>query len=263
MRRSPIDSMAKLLRQNLRLVKRLYPGLTQQGLAALRDLTRTLRLSVSLGELLPLDGKWYVTHAGLLRIAHRGRCSGIRTVVDKQFSDPAAARWVFRATVYKSPGSKAFVGYGDADPSNVSALVRGAELRMAETRAVNRALRKAYSVGICSIEEIDRVVPASPATAKAARDTSASAVAVQPVSTGGDGQPRLRERLRKLMGQYRLDPPLVKRYATDFCGAEDLRKAPQEKLEAFVDHLAEWCASDQAGLRCKLNGYLLREEVKS
>ena len=49
-----------------------------------------------------------------------------------------------------------FVGYGDADPSNVSTLVRGAEMRVAETRDVNRALRKAYGIGICSVEEIGR-----------------------------------------------------------------------------------------------------------
>jgi hypothetical protein len=39
---------------------------------------------------------------------------------------------------------------GDADPSNVSLLVHGAELLVAETRAVNRALREAYGIGICS-----------------------------------------------------------------------------------------------------------------
>ena len=50
--------------------------------------------------------------------------------------------------------SKGFVGYGDADPSNVSPLVRGAEMRVAETRAVNRALRKAYGIGLCSVEEL-------------------------------------------------------------------------------------------------------------
>ena len=33
------------------------------------------------------------------------------------------------------------------DPSNSSPLVRGAEMRVAETRAVNRALRKAYGIG--------------------------------------------------------------------------------------------------------------------
>jgi hypothetical protein len=41
------------------------------------------------------------------------------------------------------------VGWGDADPSNVSPLVWGAEMWVAETRAVNRALRKAYGIGIC------------------------------------------------------------------------------------------------------------------
>ena len=33
-------------------------------------------------------------------------------------------------------------------------MVRGAELRIAETRAVNRALRKAYGIGLCSVEEL-------------------------------------------------------------------------------------------------------------
>jgi len=50
----------------------------------------------------------------------------------------------------KSRRSRGFVGFGDADPSNVSPLVRGAEMRVAETRAVNRALRKAYGIGLCS-----------------------------------------------------------------------------------------------------------------
>jgi hypothetical protein len=93
-------------------------------------------LSVLAGDLMLLDGKCYVTHAGLLRIAQHNRCSGMRTAVDKTLSDPTSCRWVFRATVYKSPRSRGFVGYGDADPSNVSSLVHGAEMRVAETRPV-------------------------------------------------------------------------------------------------------------------------------
>ena len=59
---------------------------------------------------------------------------------------------------------RGFVGYGDADPSNVSSLVRGAEMRIAETRAVNRALRKAYGTGTCSVEQSPRsFVPDDPA----------------------------------------------------------------------------------------------------
>jgi len=33
-------------------------------------------------------------------------------------------------------------------------MVRGAELRGAESRAVNRALRKAYGIGLCSVEDL-------------------------------------------------------------------------------------------------------------
>jgi hypothetical protein len=69
-------------------------------------------------------------------------------------ANPSSLTWAFKATVYKSRTCKGFVGYGDADPSNVSSLVRGAEMRVAETRAVTRALRKAYGIGICSVEEI-------------------------------------------------------------------------------------------------------------
>src|SRR6202162_482306 len=89
-----------------------------------------------------------------MRLARRNRCVGILTRPVREFCDPASCRWVFKATVYKSPHSKGFVGYGDADPSNVSSLVHGAEMRVAETRAVNRALRKPYGIGLCSVEEL-------------------------------------------------------------------------------------------------------------
>src|SRR6266478_6532898 len=124
------------------------------ALDSLAKLTEAHGLSVAAGDLQFLDGRWYVTHAGLLRIAQRRRCSGIRTALQKEFTDTAANRWIFKATVYKTTGSKGFVGYGDADPTNTSPLVRGAEMRVAETRAVNRALRKAYGIGLCSVEEL-------------------------------------------------------------------------------------------------------------
>lgn len=78
----------------------------------------------------------------------------MRTSAVNHLSDAEANRWVFKATVYKVSGSPGFVGYGDADPSNVSPVVHGAEMRVAETRAVNRALRKAYGIGLCSVEEL-------------------------------------------------------------------------------------------------------------
>src|SRR6266478_1187341 len=140
--------------RNVRLAKQRWGRLPRTALMALRELSRDYRLSVVLGDLFYLDERWYVSHAGLLRIAQRRKCSGIKVECIGEFSDPAATRWTFKATVFKSRDCKGFVGYGDADPSNVSPLVHGAEMRVAETRAVNRALRKAYGIGLCSVEEI-------------------------------------------------------------------------------------------------------------
>ncbi len=254
--RRPLNS---LKRKNLRLAKIRWPGGAERlDLEALRSLSDHFRLSIALGDLILLDGRWYVTHAGLLRLAHRNRCSGIRVQPLREFCDPAANRWVFKATVYKSLHSKGFVGYGDAEPSNVSSLVRGAEMRVAETRAVNRALRKAYGIGLCSVEEIGSF----PAPIAPAREVEkVPAPAGQNVS--GNGQPRLRDRLCQLIRQYQLDPTLVKRYAADFCGTETLREASRDLVEGFVNHLAESAAKDRAGLLCQLNSYAQPQEAKS
>ena len=138
----------------IEVAKKLWGDLPQVAIDSLMGLVKRFGISVSLGDVQYMDGRWYITHSGLLQIAQRRRCAGLRTNLLNKFCDSAARRWVFRATVYKSPRSKGFVGYGDADPSNVSPLVRGAEMRVAETRAVNRALRKAYGIGLCSVEEL-------------------------------------------------------------------------------------------------------------
>ena len=148
-------SKRSLIRSNRRLAGELWGDeIQKRHLRALQDLTERFSFSIGRGEIRLLNGNWYVTHAGLLRMANRNRCSGIRVHLVHEYCDHQASRWVFKAMVYKFHGSKAFVGYGDADPSNTSALVRGAEMRIAETRAVNRALRKAYGIGICSVEEL-------------------------------------------------------------------------------------------------------------
>ena len=144
-----------LVRRNVRLArskwgKHLGVALEQ----ALAAWSAELRISIESGDLLLIEGKWYVTHSGLLRLARRKKCCGIHVDMTPEFCDPRNSRWACKATVYKSPTCKGFTGFGDADPSNIDPLVHGAELRMAETRAVNRALRKAYAVPVCSAEEI-------------------------------------------------------------------------------------------------------------
>ncbi len=239
---------------NVRHAQSIWGKLPSTSMGALKLLTQKLALSVAGGDLMFLEGRWYVTHSGLLRIAQRRRCSGIKTVIQDRFSDPPSARWVFRATVYKSPHSRGFVGYGDADPSNVSSLVHGAEMRVAETRAVNRALRKAYGIGLCSVEELGW----SPRPSAAGQSNQNA-----PAANGNSGQPRLRDRLCLLVRKHQLDSTLVKRYAADFCGTEVLRDAGRDLVESFINNLADWASKDREGLLCKLNSYSQLEEVKS
>src|SRR5580704_1377411 len=98
------------LRLNLSLAKETWGPLPKAARHGLKELTARYALSVSLGDVQYLDGRWYVTHAGLLRLSSRDRCSGIRVLQVRELCDPAVNRWVFKATVYKSPRSRGFVG---------------------------------------------------------------------------------------------------------------------------------------------------------
>ena len=207
-------------------------------------------MSVASGDLQILDGTWYVTHGGLLRIAQRRGCIGVISCIERRFCDAAARRWVFKATVFKSSKSKGFVGYGDADPSNVSSLLHGAELRIAETRAVNRALRKAYGIGICSVEELG----SSRGTNTPSQRSQENHQHHHP-NGSNNGQPRLRDQLCVLIRQHKLDPTLVKAYAADFCGTATLSGASRELVESFISHLSTAAIENRDSLVCKLNSY--------
>jgi len=249
---------ARLVRKNTNLAHTTWGGLSSTLLQGLEELTERFRLSVALGDLQQIEGRWYVTHAGLLRIAQRRRCHAIRTSLQKDVSDPIAGRWVFKATVYKTSNSRGFVGYGDADPSNVSPVVRGAEMRMAETRAVDRALRKAYGVGLCSVEELGAFSAAPTPVAPSSHSNGPNGT-----NASGNGHPRLRDQLCLLIRKYELDASQVKRYAADFCGTEVLRDAGRDLVESFIATLAEQAAKDREALICKLNSYGNAQAVNS
>jgi hypothetical protein len=244
------------LAQESRFAKSLYGDLPKSALRSLRELIERHELSVTRGDVKYLDRGWYVTHSGLLRLAEQRRCAGIHCRPVLESSDPTTSRWVFRAAVFKSKACRGFVGYGDADPSNVSPLVHGAEMRVAETRAVNRALRKAYGIGICSVEEIGSFAEPAPSPRESRK------IPPQPVNgkNGNYGGPKVRDRLCQLIRQHQLDANLVKSYAVDFCGTKSLREATREQVEAFVVHLADWAEKDRNALLCQLNSYPLNNK---
>ena len=131
-------------------------------------------------------------------------------------------------------------------------------MRVAETRAVNRALRKAYGIGLCSVEELGWAPRSSAPAPPDKRKTSTN-------GTNGhqNGQPRLRDRLCLLIRQHHLNAGLVKAYAADYCGTATLRDASRDQVEAFITNLADSAAKDRNGLICQLNSYARQAEVTS
>jgi hypothetical protein len=242
-------SNLQLIRHNASLVKKLYPNISRAQIQMIRALTEQFSFSFASGDLILLEKRWFVTHTGLVRLARRKRCRGIHVEAVDSLCDSAANRFVLKATVYPSKDSAGFVGYGDADPSNVSQLVRGAEMRIAETRAVNRALRKAYGIGICSVEEMGS--NSGPITTNEFQKAS-------PKNTHGNGNGsghKVRDRLCQIIRQHKLDPELVKAYAIDVCGTKALKDATREQVEQFVQQLDEAAKNDRDALVCQLNSY--------
>jgi hypothetical protein len=192
----------------------------------------------------------FVTHSELISLANKKKCSGILVNVERELCDATSNRWVFKAIVFPTVRSKGFVGYGDADPSNISLEMHGCELRIAETRAVNRALRKAYGIGLCSIEELSSPPPTR--TNGAAEKQPRPAPLLEMISTVP-----LRDQLRQLIRQHQLDPTLVKQYALEHCRVKSLRQATREQVAGFVKLLSERAVADREALIADLQRFVI------
>src|SRR5271167_2331998 len=90
------NSMRRLVRSNMASSRLRWGALPKSTFQALKELTTEHRLSVRSGDLLLLEGRWYVTHAGLLRLARRYRCAGISVEAVPELSNASASRWAFK-----------------------------------------------------------------------------------------------------------------------------------------------------------------------
>ncbi len=57
----------------------VWGDLPQTAIDSLLNLVKRFEISVSLGDVQYLNGRWYITHSGLFGIADRRRCSGLTT----------------------------------------------------------------------------------------------------------------------------------------------------------------------------------------
>ncbi|HHV71195.1 MAG TPA: hypothetical protein GXX38_01115 [Clostridia bacterium] len=99
-----------------------------------------------------LQGKDYILFEGLLNLAHQ---EGLKKINTKLLQIPSAENGqiaVVQAEVETEKGF--FTGIGDASPSSVSRGLVPHIIRMAETRAIARALRFAVNIGMTTVEEL-------------------------------------------------------------------------------------------------------------
>src|SRR5436309_1205072 len=94
----------------LKFAEQLWSNISEIAVAALKTLIREHGLSVRNGDITSIDGRCYVTHAGLLRHARRERCAGINARPLRELCNPSLSQWVFVATVYRTRCSLGFTG---------------------------------------------------------------------------------------------------------------------------------------------------------
>lgn len=96
--------------------------------------------------IISLQGKDFVKFEGLLNEFHKNGGKEIFTEILNY--DP----FIVRATVKGEKGT--YTGIGDADETNVNKMIVKHKYRMAETRAIARALRWYNNIGMCSADEL-------------------------------------------------------------------------------------------------------------
>lgn len=114
--------------------------------------TRRLKVLDERGQV--VGEKEVVLYRGLLEMVHDERLHEVHTELIQAPSEDNHDTAIVRATVRTVRGS--FTGIGDANPYNVDPKIVPHFIRMAETRAIARAIRVALAIGVSSFEEFGR-----------------------------------------------------------------------------------------------------------
>jgi len=104
-----------------------------------------------------LKGKMYATMEVLLNSAHEKYKNNfsIKTKMLEYDRENKFALFVAQVIIEIDGSKQVFTGYGDSDKTNTGAMVQSAYIRMAETRALCRALRFATNIADTSVEEVE------------------------------------------------------------------------------------------------------------
>ena len=103
------------------------------------------------GWIVDVRGKSFIKFAGLLWLAHQSKIQEVKTEIlafdhENQF-------YIYKATIIGEKGK--FEATGDANKTNTSKMIWPSMIRMAETRAIVRALRLYTGTGLTAFEELN------------------------------------------------------------------------------------------------------------
>lgn len=104
-----------------------------------------------------LKGKEYLKVSGLVVLSHQQGITSVET--EMMWADHTSGSFIVRAVADGKRGR--FTGLGDAGPKNLKQNMRPSALRMAETRAIARALRMYLGIGMTILEELPGEDPPS------------------------------------------------------------------------------------------------------
>lgn len=157
-----------------------YKGIPQEAQEEIAQQIQALfaeyGLRPDLNHIVILGDRPYVTREGLLYYARK---TGELKRIKVELLERGRGYCIVKAKVFTKDGGE-FEALGDASESNTNRMVSPHLIRMAETRAINRALREAFPIGLCSYEELSETdvtereeggAPAKPAKVEGSSQT--------------------------------------------------------------------------------------------
>ena len=108
------------------------------------------------GHVITLQGKEYITHIGLLHLAHLHGIQKFDGGFVFELCKPEADVFVYRAQIIDKDGAE-WTAHGHASPANLNRKMIAYAAVMAETRAWNRAMRSMVNHGDTTADEMKAI----------------------------------------------------------------------------------------------------------
>ncbi len=191
--------------------------------------------------------KEVASYRGLLNQVHKEGLREVRTTLVQAPSKENGETAIVHALVRTNKG--AFTGIGDARPGNVNPKIVPHLIRMAETRAEARAMRKAVNIGVVAVEELgddvnDDVTYEGTMQPAAGNGDPASAAPTAPRESASHprrhddrASDEQRRYLFRLLAQRGVEGEKARAFVHETLGVASLRDASRQDVSKLIDRV--------------------------